>query len=48
MIHFLNPYNILLFKRNKMSVSFAVYGLLVPVHFHFGFFAQTTSKDFVS
>ncbi|SDD75531.1 hypothetical protein SAMN05216464_102476 [Mucilaginibacter pineti] len=32
---------------NKLQVAFTVYGLSVPVHFHFGYYAQTTSKDFV-
>lgn len=32
---------------SKIKSSFLRYGLSVPVHFHFGFYAQTTSKDFV-
>jgi len=48
MFHSFNTLNILLNKRDKMLASFAIYGLLVSVHFRFGFFAQTTSKDFVS
>ncbi|MES2275106.1 MAG: hypothetical protein V4592_03725 [Bacteroidota bacterium] len=48
MIHLpFNSFKGLCAKRNKIQVSFALYGLSVPVHFHFGFYAQTTSKDFV-
>jgi hypothetical protein len=31
----------------KLQVAYALYSLTVPVHFHFGYYAQTSSKDFV-
>lgn len=40
-------YRFFLFLCNKIQVAFTVYGWSVPVHFHFGYHAQTTSKDFV-
>ena len=33
--------------QSKRSKIHAPDGLSVPVHFHFGYYAQTTSKDFV-
>lgn len=39
--------NLLLYQSSKIQSSFVLYGLSVQVHFHFGFYAQTTSKDFV-
>jgi len=48
MIHFpLTYFKVLQHKRSKLQSSFVLYALSVPVHFHFGFYAQTTSKDFV-
>nr|MBB6148428.1 hypothetical protein [Mucilaginibacter sp. SP1R1] len=40
-------YRYLLLLCNKLQVAFAFYGFSVPVHFHFGYYAQTNSKDFV-
>ncbi|WP_160292108.1 hypothetical protein [Pedobacter lusitanus] len=31
----------------EMRVSFAMYCQMVAIHYHFGFFSQTTSKDFI-
>lgn len=48
MIHFPRTFlKMLQHKRSKIQSSFMLYALSVPVHFHFGFYAQTTSKDFV-
>ncbi|QNK61525.1 hypothetical protein H7F33_13255 [Pedobacter sp. PAMC26386] len=30
-----------------MRASFAMYCQVVSIHYHFGFFSQTTSKDFI-
>ncbi len=48
MIHLpLTYFKMLQHKSSKMQSSFRLYALFVPVHFHFGFYAHTTSKDFV-
>ncbi len=48
MVHFpLTSLNRLLRKSSKIQSSPMLYNLSVQVHFHFGFYAQTTSKDFV-